>query len=226
MGGGREPRHLGEAGPRVNESRRFQTFMGQRHPKVGAEDFDVAARVQEMDEEGVDTQLLVTSPFGGHDDPAVRAGLPRFMTIEGTGGSIVTGPGPQNVLRSLVSGSRLDYEKKIDTRSEAGAEVRVSYYYETEPRIEAQNPFADRLLDEKDNPWVGDSIARAAELDSLHRAVTEGAAPQYGMDKARRDVELSIIIIESARSGKRMKARLDPEQETPWEREQREAVLN
>lgn len=45
------------------------------------------------------------------------------------------------------------------------------------------------------------------------------------MDEARRDVELSIIIIEAARSGKRMKARLDPDKETAWEREQREAVL-
>ena len=92
-------------------------------------------------------------------------------------------------------------------------------------RIESENPFADRSLDEKDDPWIGDAIARASELDSLHRAVTEGTAPQYGMDKARRDVELSIIIIESARLGKRLKAWLDPDNETPWEREQREAVL-
>ena len=73
--GSRPARHLGEAGPRENESRRFQTFMGQRHPDVGAEDYDIPVRIKEMDEEGVDTELLVTSAFGGHDDPAVDAGL-------------------------------------------------------------------------------------------------------------------------------------------------------
>ena len=154
-----------------------------------------------------------------------RAGLPRFMTIEGTEGFIVTGPGPQNALRSLVNGDRLDYQKMIDTRSEGGAGIASAYYYETDPRIEWQNPYADRLLDAQDDPWVGDAIARATELDSLHRAVTEGTAPDYGMDEARRDVELSILIIESARLGKRMKARLDPDKETPWERGQREAAL-
>ena len=172
-------------------------------------------------ENGVFGSCTYVTPWTGPR----RAGLPRFMTIEGTEGYIVTGPGPHNMLRSLVNGSRLDYQKMIDTRSEGSAEIPISYYYETDPRIESQNPYADRLLDEKDNPWIGDAIARAAELDSLHRAVTEGTAPQYGMDEARRDVELSIVIIESARLGKRIKARLDPDQETPWERKQREAVL-
>ena len=73
--GGREPRYLGEAGPRQDGGRHFQTFMGQKYPTVGSEDFDVAARVREMDEEGVDTQLLVTTPPGGHEDPAVNLGL-------------------------------------------------------------------------------------------------------------------------------------------------------
>ena len=73
--GGREPRYLGEAAPREGEERPFQTFMGERHPTVGAEDFDIPARIREMDEEGVDTQLLVTTPMGGHREPAVELGL-------------------------------------------------------------------------------------------------------------------------------------------------------
>ncbi|MCH8974243.1 MAG: hypothetical protein IH869_04130, partial [Chloroflexi bacterium] len=73
--GGRAPRHLGEAAPREGEERPFQTFMGERRPTVGAEDFDIAARIREMDEEGVDTQLLVTTPMGGHKETAVELGL-------------------------------------------------------------------------------------------------------------------------------------------------------
>ena len=73
--GGGPPRRLGEAGPRPNAGRQFQTFMGERYPTVGSEDFDIPARIREMDEEGVDTQLLVSSPPGGHSDLAVNRGL-------------------------------------------------------------------------------------------------------------------------------------------------------
>ena len=72
--GGSIPRVLGQAGPGT-EKKRFQTFMGERFPTVGAEDFDIPARIREMDEEGVDTQLLVTTPFAGHPEPAVDLGL-------------------------------------------------------------------------------------------------------------------------------------------------------
>ena len=77
-GWGREQRrHLGEAAPRENEERRFQQFMGSRHPALGAEDYDVDVRIREMDEEGVDVELMVPGAFGGHEDPAVNMGLIR-----------------------------------------------------------------------------------------------------------------------------------------------------
>ena len=172
-------------------------------------------------ENGVMGSCTYVTPWTGPR----RAGLPRFMTIEGTQGSIVTGPGPHNTLRTVVDGRQTEYQKKIETRSEGDSEVPVSYYYETEPRIASQNPYADRLLDETDDLWIGDAIARADELDGIYRAVTEDAKPHYGMERARRDVELSILIIESARLGKRMKAQLDPDKETSWERQQREAAV-
>ena len=209
------------AGAEVGEIEAFVHESPIDGAKAGAASTESWVQARLFYENGILGSCTYVTPWTGPR----RVGLPRFMTIEGTEGSIVTGPGPQNVLRSLVNGSRREYQKQIDTRSEEGTEVPVSYYYETEPRIEAQNPFADRLLDAQDNPWIGDAIARAAELDSLHLAVTEGTAPQYGMEEARRDVELSIVIIESARLRKRMKARLDPDKETAWEREQREAVL-
>jgi predicted TIM-barrel fold metal-dependent hydrolase len=75
-GGGAGRRHLGEAAPRKNEERRFQQFMGARYPSVAAEDWDVALRLKEMDEEGVDTQLLVTGA-PSHPDIDVTMGFIR-----------------------------------------------------------------------------------------------------------------------------------------------------
>ncbi len=69
--GANGPRRLGEAGP-TTEERRFQQFMGSRFPTVGTEDFDIDTRIAEMDEEGVDVELMVPSAFGGHEDPRVN----------------------------------------------------------------------------------------------------------------------------------------------------------
>jgi predicted TIM-barrel fold metal-dependent hydrolase len=81
--GAGKPRHLGEAGPRPSEERHFQTFMGDRYPTLGVEDHLLDTRVAEMDEEGVDAQILVPSAFTGHTDSAVDVAfiqaLNRFM---------------------------------------------------------------------------------------------------------------------------------------------------
>ena len=81
--GSNKPRHLGEPGPRDKEERHFQSFMGGRYPTMGVEDHLVDMRVAEMDEEGVDAQILVPSAFTGHDDPSVDVGflqaLNRFL---------------------------------------------------------------------------------------------------------------------------------------------------
>jgi len=81
--GAGKPRHLGEAGPRESEERHFQTFMGERYPTLGVEDHLIDTRVAEMDEEGVDAQILVPSAFTGHTDPTVDVAfiqaLNRFL---------------------------------------------------------------------------------------------------------------------------------------------------
>ncbi len=51
--GSGKPRHLGEAGPRLNEERHFQHFMGRKYPSRFSEDWDIQTRVAEMDAEGV-----------------------------------------------------------------------------------------------------------------------------------------------------------------------------
>jgi predicted TIM-barrel fold metal-dependent hydrolase len=77
--GQKKPRHLGEAGPRLNEERQFQKFMGRIFPTVGVEDDLIDTRIHEMDQEGVDTQLLVCSAFGSHAEVEVDLAFIRAL---------------------------------------------------------------------------------------------------------------------------------------------------
>ena len=70
------PRTLGEAGPTAQTRSRTQKFMGSKLPAANAE-WVVEARLRDMDEEGVDVQLLVPRAPRGHQDPAVDAELMR-----------------------------------------------------------------------------------------------------------------------------------------------------
>ncbi len=74
-----KPRHLGEAAPRPNEARRFQQFMGRIYPTVGVEDDLIDTRVDEMEQEGVDQQFLVSGTFGGHEEPEVDMAFIRAL---------------------------------------------------------------------------------------------------------------------------------------------------
>ena len=74
-----KPRHLGEAGPREGEERRFQQFMGRIYPTVGVEDDLIDKRVEEMEQEGVDQQYLVCNSFGGHEEPDVDLAFMRAL---------------------------------------------------------------------------------------------------------------------------------------------------
>ncbi len=69
--GAAPPRYLGEAGPRPNAERHFQRFQGFKIPTLGGSDWDIDARVRDMDEEGVDVHLMVPGAASGHADPAV-----------------------------------------------------------------------------------------------------------------------------------------------------------
>lgn len=71
------PRVLSEAGPRENASRRFQNFMGSRFPTEGGSDYDPNVRLRDMDEEGIDVDLMVPAGPNGHQDPAVEMGFIR-----------------------------------------------------------------------------------------------------------------------------------------------------
>ncbi len=70
-------RVLGEAAARERASGGTfrSTFMGARFPLRGTDDYDPAARLRDMDEEGADVHLMVPSGASGHDDPAVEMEL-------------------------------------------------------------------------------------------------------------------------------------------------------
>jgi hypothetical protein len=67
-----KPRYLGEAGPRENAKRNFQNFMGVTFPSYGGADDESAARLKDMDTEGVDVHFLVSNGGVGHPDPELE----------------------------------------------------------------------------------------------------------------------------------------------------------
>lgn len=67
-----KPRYLGEAAPRENAKREFQTFMGVHFPTEGGGDHDADARLRDMDEEGADVHFIVNNGGVGHSDHEIE----------------------------------------------------------------------------------------------------------------------------------------------------------
>ena len=90
------------------------------------------------------------------------------------------------------------YPIKYETRPRQGkhGETLLRAYVETDPPVSWENPWVS--LDLAGGP---DDVARASQLLSFHRAITEGAAPEYGAEDARTDLELLLALRESARRG-------------------------
>src|ERR1041384_1942515 len=70
-------RILGEAAPREAAGKHFATFMGKRYPTPGGSDDDVEARIRDMDEEGVDVQLMMPSHPPATDDIEIELAFLR-----------------------------------------------------------------------------------------------------------------------------------------------------
>lgn len=173
-----------------------------------------------MYKNGVIGSITYTSNWTG----PLHRGHPRVFSVEGTGGFMIAGDCPGHMLRRVEKGVATDYPKRIETRREGDREHLVRLYYETEPVIEFCNPFGSCLADDRDPSQRYDELARASELDGLHRAVTTGAPVDYGIAAARRDMELSILLAESGR--RRTPLRADASAlglETDWERHQHES---
>lgn len=153
----------------------------------------------------------------------LRRGHPRFMTIEGTKGFIITGDGDVNLLRNVEGVDPQDYHTRVEFQNLNDREIPIRYYYESHPKVEFWNPYSDQLLSDTGKGGVAsDGIARAHELHSMFNVVTTGAKPQYQVAKARRDQELSITIHEATRHEGWLRSD-QLEEETEWERSQHEA---
>src|SRR5262245_37817968 len=61
-------RMLGQAAAPAGGEREFQKFMGDKFPSYGGGDFDVAARIRDMDEEGVDVHMMVPGGIPSTED--------------------------------------------------------------------------------------------------------------------------------------------------------------
>ena len=108
--GQRQARRLGEAGPREGEERHFQQFMGRIYPTVGVEDDLIDKRIEEMDQEGVDTQFLVCNAFGSHEDPDVDMAFIRALhSLPGRGLRQVSRPVHVDVADHVEGRRRVGY---------------------------------------------------------------------------------------------------------------------
>ena len=70
-------RVLGEAGPREQVQRHSPKFMGSRFPTPGGADDNAEARIRDMDEEGVDVQLMLPPTPPISDDVEIEVGFIR-----------------------------------------------------------------------------------------------------------------------------------------------------
>ena len=70
-------RILGEAGPREQVGRHSPKFMGSRFPTPGGSDDNFEARIRDMDEEGVDVQLMLPGVPPASDDVEIEVGFIR-----------------------------------------------------------------------------------------------------------------------------------------------------
>jgi predicted dehydrogenase len=151
----------------------------------------------------------------------LRRGHPHFMTVEGSAGFAVSGRNLENSLHRLENGAQVVYPLKVRAREDGKQKISTRFYYETDPPVEYQNPFADRALNYADDWGASDIIAIADALASIHRSVTAKSDAEYGIADARRDQELSIAIGHSAALDGQP-VRLPLGEVTAWEREQHE----
>jgi predicted TIM-barrel fold metal-dependent hydrolase len=70
-------RILGEADPREQVGRHHPKFMGSRFPTPGGSDDNFEARIRDMDEEGVDVQLMLPGTPPASDDVEIEIGFIR-----------------------------------------------------------------------------------------------------------------------------------------------------
>ncbi len=106
--GSGSPRILGEAAARKQE-RHFQTFMGKRLPTHGGNEFS-EPRLKDMDEEGVDVQMMVPYGPNGADNPEIEH---EMIAAQHRWLEDFTKAAP-NRLKSIIIASGRNIEKSVE----------------------------------------------------------------------------------------------------------------
>lgn len=141
---------------------------------------------------------------------------PRIACVEGTDGYLVTADGGGAYrMHRVENGQQRDAALQVESEQRGGQAVAVGFSYEGHPELRVANQFAN-VKTEAGPGSVCDGIGRAAELLSLHRAVTEGVPVGYGLARGRRSQEVGLAIMEAARLNHPISPDLDDE--TEWER--------
>jgi len=135
--------------------------------------------------------------FPGHlqclfDMPPKRPAWRRHWSVEGTRGHL-----DDDVLTIYERGEERPYPIEWVYDDAEGQRVLRCVRVNTGPPVEWENPYATYGISEMDD------VAKAALLESIHRAVVDDTEPIYGAANARRDMELCIALKESAWQGSR-----------------------
>jgi len=126
-------RMLGQAAAPEKGERTFQRFMGKKFPRYGGGDFDVEARIRDMNEEGVDVHMMVPGGIPSTDDADLEM---AFIRAQHRYLNDFTSKDPHR-LKSLIIASGLRVEdsvKEIQKWSRSGWAVGV------EPRLALDQP--------------------------------------------------------------------------------------
>ena len=126
-------RMLGQAAAPESAERTFQQFMGKKFPTYGGGDFDPEARIRDMDEEGVDVNLMVPGGIPSTDDADLEM---AFIRAQHRYLDDFTSKYPHR-LKSLIIASGLRVE---DSVKEIKKWSRSSWAVGVEPRLALDQP--------------------------------------------------------------------------------------
>ncbi len=126
-------RMLGQAAAPESGERTFQRFMGEKFPRYGGGDFDVEARIRDMDEEGVDVHMMVPGGIPSTDDADLEM---AFIRAQHRYLNDFAGKYPHR-LKSLIIASGLRVEDSVkEIKKWSGSAWAVG----VEPRLALDQP--------------------------------------------------------------------------------------